>query len=241
VNWFIEGDISSCFDNFDHVLLLKLLNNKIKDDLFFQTMYKLLKAGYIYKGSITKQLKGVPQGSILSPILSNIYLTVLDNGMSFVKSKFDIGNSIKRKFNPIYLKALKVNNNKLLLKINPYIDKDELWRRVWYVRYADDFLVGIIGSKNDVNFIKELISIILKDIKLELNEEKMLITHATTNKAHFLGYYIGITSNKRKPIKKVYRNNKSFYTRINTRPQLLVPIPRLIKKLKENNFAKQKK
>jgi len=124
VNWFIEGDISSCFDNFEHKLIFSLLAEKIEDNLFFQTMHKLLKAGYIYRGSITKQVKGVPQGSILSPILSNIYLNQFDCYILRIKEFFDRGNSRKRKFNPLYIKALKTKDYKLISKISPYISKD---------------------------------------------------------------------------------------------------------------------
>jgi len=77
-------------------------------------------------------------------------------------------------------------------------------------------------------------------LKLDLNEAKTLITHATTKKAYFLGYFIGITSQIRKPIRKIKRNNTEYYIRINTRPQLVAPIPFLLKKLKQNGIAKQK-
>jgi hypothetical protein len=79
----------------------------------------------------------------------------------------------------------------------------------------------------------------LRLLNLDLNEAKTLITHATTQKAYFLGYFVGITSQTRKPIIKVKRDNSKYYMRVNTRPQLLAPIPYLLKKLKENGIAKQ--
>jgi len=88
--------------------------------------------------------------------------------------------------------------------------------------------------------VKQQIANFLVSLKLDLNDAKTLITHATTKKAYFLGYFVGITSQKRKPIIKIKRNNKVYYMRINTRPQLVAPVPFLLKKLKENGIAKQK-
>jgi group II intron reverse transcriptase/maturase len=241
VNWFIEGDITKCFDSFEHKIIFKTLEEKIIDPLFFQTMYKILKAGYIYRGSWTKQLQGVPQGSILGPILSNIYLHKMDLFILNFKNEFDRGNSRKRKFSSDYIKALNTNNKQLLLTLNPYKLNDNNWKRLWYVRYADDFLIGVIGSKTDaVNIKKEISTFLFDCLKLNLNEGKTLITHSTTQKAHFLGYSIRITPQGKKKIQQIQRGGNTYKTRINTRPQLLAPVTSLLRKLKENGIAKQK-
>lgn len=78
MKWYIEGDISSCFDSFDHSILLSILNEKIKDNRFLRLISNLLKAGYLEDWKFNTTLSGVPQGGVCSPILSNIYLDQLD-------------------------------------------------------------------------------------------------------------------------------------------------------------------
>jgi hypothetical protein len=108
-----------------------------------------------------------------------------------------------------------------------------------YVRYADDFLIGIIGNKVDCMKLKEKIHAYLhNELKLDLNLDKTAITHARKSKAHFLGADISITPLDKRPLRLVNRGNTSFRMRTVTRPLLMAPITKLVLKLTEKGFAK---
>lgn len=211
--WFIEGDIEGFFDNINHDVLIGILKERITDERFIRLIRKFLKAGYIEDWIFHKTYSGTPQGGIISPILANIYLDKLDKYMKEYAEKFDKG--IIRKMNPEYksysgkiwwlgtklkktenevtrkelIKAIKsIQQERLHL---PSVDEmDEGYKRIKYVRYADDFIIGVIGSKADSETIKEDIKNFLYDkLKLSLSEEKTLITHGN-KQAKFLGYEI---------------------------------------------------
>ena len=76
--WFIEGDISDCFGRLDHEILLGILAEKIDDQRFLRLIRNMLKAGYMEDWEYRDTLSGVPQGGVVSPVLSNIYLNKLD-------------------------------------------------------------------------------------------------------------------------------------------------------------------
>ena len=76
--WFIEGDISDCFGSFDHEILLGILAEKIRDNRFLRLIRNMLKAGYLEDWQYHDTLSGTPQGNVVSPLLSNIYLNKLD-------------------------------------------------------------------------------------------------------------------------------------------------------------------
>jgi len=215
VKWFVEGDIKGFFDNINHNVLINTLKERIFDDRFIRLIRKFLNAGYIENWKFHHSYSGTPQGGIVSPILANIYLDKLDKYMKEYIEKFDKGK--KRKVNEqsfvfdykrrCILKKLKVVENKnekseliKQYKANhkesmsyPYGDEMDVgFKRLKYVRYADDFLIGITGSKQDAVNIKEDIKKFLDDkLALELSEEKTLITH-TKNAAKFLGYEISV-------------------------------------------------
>jgi group II intron reverse transcriptase/maturase len=77
-NWVIEGDLTAFFDNIDHEILLGLLRRKIDDGRVIELVRRFLRAGYIEDGSFKESLLGSPQGSVISPLLANIYLHELD-------------------------------------------------------------------------------------------------------------------------------------------------------------------
>lgn len=212
--WFIEGDIKGFFDNISHSKLIEILRRRISDERFIRLIWKFLKAGYLEEWQFHNTYSGTPQGGIISPILANIYLDELDKFMKDYAQSFNRGKERRR--NTEYrklevehgklVKALKVctdeagrkriaeaiHENEKIRATVPYGDAmDEGYRRIQYVRYADDFLIGVIGTKADCQKIKEDIRVFLDERELELSDEKTLITNAQ-KRAHFLGYDIRV-------------------------------------------------
>ena len=204
--WFIEGDISRCFDQLDHQVMLATLGEKIQDHRLLRLIGQMLRAGYLEDWVWNATLSGAPQGGVLSPCLSNIYLDRLDR---FVETVLMSGytRGVLRRRHPEYMRvsnALARARNRgdhaavrVLRKQQrnlPTQDPlDPAFRRLRYVRYADDILLGFIGPKAEAEEIKQRLAQFLRDdLKLELSEEKTLITHARTDAARFLGYEITI-------------------------------------------------
>lgn len=89
--WYIEGDIKGCFDNIDHQHLMKVIEGTILDRKFTRLIWKSLRAGHFEFARYKHSLTGIPQGSVISPILSNIYLHQLDEFVARLKREFDKG------------------------------------------------------------------------------------------------------------------------------------------------------
>ena len=216
--WFIEGDIKGFFDNIDHDVLVGILRERISDDRFIRLIRKFLKAGYVEDWTFHNTYSGTPQGGIVSPILANIYLDKLDKYVKEYIRHFDMGTKRRpgkesndlaneRKRTVRKLKKIKDGTEKAALVARlkaieqeraAFPSGDEMdgsYRRLKYIRYADDFILGVIGSKEDALRIKEDIkSFLSESLALELSEEKTLITH-TGKSAKFLGYEITVTRN----------------------------------------------
>ena len=216
--WFIEGDIKGFFDNIDHDVLVQILRERISDDRFIRLIRKFLKAGYVEDWTFHNTYSGTPQGGIVSPILANIYLDKLDKYVKEYIRHFDKGTKRRsgkesndltneRKRTVRKLKKIKDGTEKAALVARlkaieqeraAFPSGDEMdgsYRRLKYIRYADDFILGVIGSKEDALRIKEDIkSFLSESLALELSEEKTLITH-TGKSAKFLGYEITVTRN----------------------------------------------
>jgi group II intron reverse transcriptase/maturase len=202
--WFIEGDIKGCFDNIDRKVLLSILQEKIHDNRFLRLVDRLLQAGYVKDWQRHPTLSGTPQGGIVSPILSNIYLDRLDK---FVEQTLipEYTRGTRRRPNPAYEskreearrhsrhgRAEEAIACRKELRRLPSVDpNDPDYRRLRYVRYADDFLLGFIGPKEEAEEIKGRLAQFLREtLKLELSAEKTLVTHATDQAARFLGYEV---------------------------------------------------
>ena len=213
--WFIEGDIRGCFDNINHDVLVGFINNKIKDARLTKLIYKFLKAGYLADFQYNNTYSGTPQGGIISPLLANIYLHELDNYMEKLIAEFQ--SPAEKQFTPEYAKATSALTS-AKKKLNKAIEKGDDERRnalrkevnalrsvklktpaksqtdkkISYIRYADDFIVGVNGNKEDCLEIKRKLSEFIKDtLKMELSEEKTLITHSNQY-ARFLGYDVRV-------------------------------------------------
>lgn len=204
VTWIIEGDISDCFGSLKHDVLVSLLSEKIHDGRFLNLIKKLLDAGYLEEWKFNQTLSGVPQGSIVSPILANILLNKLDRYVeTTLIPQYTRGD--KRKLNQEYVKLhrqmhklFKQGQKEAALKLRkrlqqlPSIDpQDADFRRLKYLRYADDFALAFTGPKSEAEEIKQQLATFLREeLGLQLSEEKTLVTHARSGAARFLGYDI---------------------------------------------------
>lgn len=233
--WFVEGDIKACFDCFDHHVLIDILRRRIKDETFISLMWKFLKAGYMEQWQYHKTYSGTPQGSGISPILANIYLNELDKHIEMYKEQFDRGSSQCKKPNPEYecLHGLIQRTKKKYAKVWDTLSEqerkectrnirslkarqrelparaifDDGYRSLQYVRYADDFIIGVIGSKADAEELKADLGVFLKEkLGLTLSAEKTKITH-TSEFARFLGYDIKVARSQE--VKKLKNGVKS--------------------------------
>ena len=209
--WFVEGDIKGCFDNINHAVLVGLLSNKIKDDRITKLIYKFLKAGYLENWQYHKTYSGTPQGGIISPLLANIYLHELDKFVMNLKSEFDtpgvgqitpeyreLHNEIKR----LSHRLTKVTGEEREMALAEYKPKRQKLmtipctaqtdKKLKYVRYADDFLIAVKGNREDCQWIKSKLAEFIGDtLKMELSEDKTLITHSSKC-ARFLGYDVRV-------------------------------------------------
>jgi group II intron reverse transcriptase/maturase len=211
--WFVEGDISDCFGSLDHEIMVSVLAEKIRDNRFLRLIGQMLKAGYLEDWTWHATLSGAPQGGIISPILSNIYLDRLDKFAETVLIP-EYTRGIIRVANPGYARLTRaisdawrrgdraaVRRLRTQRRGIPRGDPgDPGYRRLRYIRYADDHLLGFTGPKAEAEQIKRRLAAFLHDdLKLELNEDKTLITHARTQAASFLGYQITVQHSRDRP------------------------------------------
>lgn len=191
--WYIEGDISKCYDKIEHRILISLIEKRIKDEIIIDLIKTGLKAKIIdtkYDQTILPT-EGVPQGGILSPLMANIMLNELDKWIAKEKEEFDKGERPRK--NPTWCKAAKEakrgkgNNIRIIPRSDP---TDQDYRKLAYVRYADDFLIGIRGTLSEAKRIKEKLGKYLgEELKLTLSESKTVITHVSKG-VRFLGHII---------------------------------------------------
>jgi len=202
--WFVEGDISDCFGSLDHEILVRILSENIRDNRFLRLLRNMLQAGYLEDWTWNATLSGSPQGGVVSPVLSNIYLDRLDKFVETVLiPEYTRGG--RRTPSPAYREVenaiararrrgdrATARQLRKRLRSLPSGDPDDPgFRRLRYVRYADDHLLGFTGPKAEAEGIKQRLAQFLRDeLKLELSADKTLITHARTGAARFLGYEI---------------------------------------------------
>lgn len=256
--WFIEADISDCFGSLDHERMIKVLAEKIHDGRFLRLVRNMLTAGYLEDWKYHATLSGVPQGGVVSPILSNIYLDRLDdlverrllrmNNRGVVRRKNPAYRTIENAINRIRARHAHQGTNgeppeghqlRQQLRTLPSRDpKDPHYRRLRYVRYADDILLGFAGPKHEATRIKQQLAEILRDdLKLELAQDKTLITHARTGAARFLGYEITVQHANR----KISHGGKTTHGRRATNGKIWLRVPTAVVKEKCAPYLKRGK
>ncbi len=250
VRWFIEIDISKCFDTIPHNIIIDCLNEKIHDKGFNDLIYKIIRSGYIdNKGTFYKNKLGVPQGSIISPVLANIVLTKTDIFLTKLCEEFHVGNQsrmnkeysrLSDKIRYSTLLSEKLHYINLRKKIRRSIPNDSNYKRCKFVRYADDILIGVIGSKNDCIEIRDRLKDFLSGQGLKLNLEKSKITYSSDH-VKFLSYLIRITPYDKRPTNTWNRVNLSYKVTNRTRPLIMAPTNEIIAKLNELGICKHGK
>lgn len=249
--WFIEGDITGCFDNIDFTVLLETISRNIKDKTFLKLLDQMLQAGYVQDWQYQQTYSGVPQGGVISPVLSNIVLNELDK---FVENELmpTYNRGQHKRINPEYNRLriavhyAKRNGDvvqykmlrKKMQQLPSQITHDPQFRRLKYIRYCDDFLLGYIGTRAEAIAIKQQIAHFLKTIKLTLSEEKTLITNAVKDRARFLGYDLHIAQANTRMTRKTSQAHPKRRA-INGRP--IFNVPKEVVKEWSNRFTKNGK
>jgi group II intron reverse transcriptase/maturase len=262
--WFVEFDIKGYYDNIDHNVLISLLKRRIDDPKFLNLIKNMLRAGYMQDWKFHRTYSGAPQGGIVSPILANIYLHELDVFVENMQAELNCGK--RKKVVPEYnrickrmchlRKEAKQVKERLGPKSKEFLDlrekikllteermsircndpMDPKYKRLWYCRYADDFLLGVIGSIEDATQIENRIRDYLDvTLKLQVSEEKTGIRHAKTG-VIFLGYQIHTYSGDR----TVRYLHNGTYTKKRSMPdrlELLVPTERIQKFCKDKHYG----
>jgi group II intron reverse transcriptase/maturase len=233
--WFIEGDIRGAFDNIDHTVLMNILARDIHDGRLLNLIQLHLQAGVMEDWQYHATYSGTPQGAVLSPLLSNIYLHALDEFVEdrliplYTRGKARAKNLDYKRFEHRINQAQQRGDTASVLALKrerrqyPAGDMyDSNFRRLRYIRYADDFILSFIGPKAEAEEIKEQLRAFLhNELRLELHPEKTLITHAHTEHARFLGYAVSIYHTDDKLARRC--DNRALTRSINGKVRLGVP------------------
>nr|ATI20532.1 group II intron reverse transcriptase/maturase [Juglanconis juglandina] len=247
--WVIEGDISKCFDSIDHHKLMGLIEKKISDRKFTRLIWKSLRAGFFEFHRYQNNIAGTPQGSIISPILANIFMSQLDEFVEGLITKFNRGTKSRpstfanTNHSRIY-RAKRKGDMELVRKLSiegwkhPWANfSDPSFKKLSYVRYADDWVVGVKGTLKEA---KEFLSVIdekLGSMGLALSKAKTKLTNLNSSSFMFLGTKISRASEfsfaRKSGTSLVVRNSKKL--------RLMAPLPRIVTKLHETDFMEKGK
>lgn len=260
--WVIEGDIKECFDKIPHEMILKGLRRKVDCPATINLIKRILKAGYVLdedikkvgvkSAKVYKSDVGTPQGIVLSSLFSNIVLHEMDEFVTNELSKNYIKGK-QRKASLIYRRlTYRIKRETDLKKKRKLINKrlkfpskdfhDLGFKRIYYVRYADDWVMLCATSYKEVKNIRSKMSDKLSALGLNLNKKKTRILSLRKDKCRFLGVDFFIRKNTGdyfKPVRLVKKNNTTIRQRVSPRLILHAPILELLIKLKEKGFIKR--
>lgn len=252
VKWIVNMDIKGFFDNIDHDIMLKILEKRIDDKRFLALIRSMLKAGYVEDWRYHDTFSGTPQGGIVSPILANIYLHELDEFMAEMRAEFNNGSRRKasREYKSVshqiskcmkQIDALKqLGENQAVEELKREIREFDLKRKnassqdpmdanyrwLVYIRYADDFLIGIIGSQEEAKSIMQQVAKYLgNELHLEIAENKSDVVHAS-QPVRFLGYDVNTYTGNR-IVKTVREGRHTTIRSVTDRMQLHIPQEKL--------------
>lgn len=254
VKWLVDVDVVGFFDHIDHRILLALLAKKIDDKRFLRLIEGMLKAGYLEDWAFNATYSGTPQGGVVSPILANIYLHELDLFLTKMKAQFDRGK--RRAENPLY-RRLTISIYKRRLRVEKLLEEgrqaeaqavlatireleiersvlrsknglDPNYKRLLFCRYADDFLIGVIGSKQDAWQVMDQVTTFLRNnLGLDASPEKSKVSKATQGTT-FLGYTVITVTGSR--IRRTKLGRRVVRSRdCGDRIHLCVPLDRLVR------------
>ena len=264
VKWLVDVDVVGFFDNIDHAILLDLLEKRIADRRFIALIRGMLKAGYVEDWRFHRTLSGTPQGGVVSPLLANVYLHELDEFMRARTEAFDTGAKRRRTVEAERLSRrktkvrrrvdrLRANGKGSPAVIESCLDEvrrigaaqlampatdafDPGYRRLRYCRYADDFLIGIVGSKAEARQVMEEVRTFLADrLNLTVSEEKSGIAHASDG-ARFLGYDVCTRTNPN-PHRATFGGRRALRRGLADRLQLHVPREKVARFVKEKGWG----
>lgn len=272
--WIINIDIQKYFDSANHVILLNLLESYC-DQATIELIKKFLKCGYVdfynHPDTLERAEVGTPQGSFISPILSNLYLHSFDKFIvddllpqwtrgderkfiSGYKTRKHLFSEEKRSIKSLKLKGLDEAVGRL--KHNEWVKqglssrnpKDDNFRRMYYVRYVNDFLIGFTGTKAESYEIKSQIEeFLLVHLKLKPNEAKSRISHSSDRNIKYLGYFVKyIPNNKIVTDPKVsYKDEKGKERQLSStainKAQLRIPVELILRRAVDRGYAKIRK
>jgi group II intron reverse transcriptase/maturase len=249
--WCIEADIENNFPNINHKILMNLLKKRITCPKFLSLIKNSIKAGYVEEGKFFESNIGLFQGNITSPILNNVYLHELDLYMNRLINIYHLGKRCKKK--PEYIRfqylmekaksdSSKMNSlRKQRHKVNNKDLFDRDFKRLYYVRYVDSFVVGVIGSLENTVELKEKVKMFLKnELRLTLNSEKTLITNFSKRYITFLGTYIKSYWKREKKQATVKRKGVTRKEKVTPRTIIKAPIKLLFEKATLNGFFKKR-
>jgi len=250
VSWVIEGDISKCCDSIDHDILIQILRKRIQCDKTITLIKRTLKTPFKENDQLVWPKLGTFQGNSLSPLLCNIYLHEMDLYIEDLKKSFDKGKvrrklkeytSIQYKLREKNLDSSELKSLRIMQRKLKCIDPmDPSFRRLCYIRYADNFVIGIIGTRKECVKIREdLGNFLTEKLSLDLSLTKTTISHFNKVGIFFLNTQIKGNRETEKLVKTIERGGRKFKTRVTSRTRMFAPLKKLLQKCIDNNMFKR--